>query len=179
MTRRRAVLFGFFLLAGFGAFCQDAFLPRGYGAVTLGMGRDEVEAALRNNPAFGYRGERDVSLLPEPNQFLIETPGGVNSFFARSFFQFYDNKLYIIIINLNPEKSDHSSVFSSLYSKYGAPLLISPEKSEWRDNEVILSLEKPLTLKYVDAAVFAGLAEQAGAEETVQEQSRGEFLEGL
>ena len=34
---------------------------------------DEVKAALKKNPQFGYRGDRDFSLLPGTNRVLIET----------------------------------------------------------------------------------------------------------
>jgi hypothetical protein len=154
-------------------------LPRGYGGISLGMNRAEVEDALKKIPSFGYRGERDVSLLPSTRQMIIETQGGSTSLFGRSWFQFYEDKLCVIIITLNPERADRFSVFSTLFSKYGEPLFISPEKSEWRNNQVILSLEKPLTLKYVDVAVFERLLQQSSVEQTTAEQLYQTFLEGL
>jgi hypothetical protein len=154
-------------------------LPRGYGEITLGMKRDSVETLLKSIPAFGYRGERDVSFLPASRQTIIETPGGTVSFFNRSWFQFYEDTLYIITINLNPSKTDHYSIFSSLHEKYGEPFFISPEKSEWRNGETVFSLEKPLTLKYIDAKIFDSLTENAAAAQTYAEQSHREFLEGL
>jgi hypothetical protein len=157
----------------------QAALPRGYAGISLGMTQEEVSAALKNNIAFGYRGERDVSLLPATRQTIIETPGGAGSFFARSWFQFYEDKLYIITINLNPAKADHYSTFTSLLGKYGEPVSITPDKSVWQNAEVIMSLEKPLTLKYVDAEVFARLAEDSAAQQTVEEQLYKDFLEGL
>lgn len=164
-----------FLLAAAGA--QE--LPLGYGGISLGMNRAEVEEALKKMPSFGYRGERDVSLLPATRQMIIETPGGSTSLFGRSWFQFYEDKLCVIIITLNPERADRFSVFSTLFSKYGEPLFISPEKSEWRNDQVIMSLEKPLTLKYVDAAVFERLLQQSTVEQTAAEQLYQTFLEGL
>jgi hypothetical protein len=143
------------------------------------MTKDAVSTELKRSVAFGYRGERDVSLLPASRQTIIETPGGVNSFFARSWFQFYEDKLYIIIINLNPAKTDHFSVFLSLFTKYGEPVSITPEKSVWQNDDVIMSLEKPLTLKYVDAKVFARVTGETETQQTVEEQLYQDFLEGL
>ena len=31
---------------------------------------------------------------------------------------------------------------------------ISPKKASWKDSSILMSLEKPLTLKYIDAEVF-------------------------
>jgi hypothetical protein len=158
---------------------QDIDLPRGYGSIALGMTKAEVEETLKKTPAYGYRGERDVSFLPASRQTIIETPGGINSFFGRSWFQFYEDTLCIIIINLNPAKTDRFSVFTSLFNKYGEPLTISPEKSEWRNNETFVSLENPLTLKYVDAEVFNRLMRETAIQQTAVEQSYKKFLEGL
>ena len=110
---------------------------------------------------------------------IIETPGGSASFFGRSWFQFYGDKLCVIIIMLNPARADRYSVFSTLLEKYGEPLVITPEKAEWRNEQVILSLESPLTLKYVDAAVFEELSQQSAIEETASERLYQTFLDGL
>jgi hypothetical protein len=155
-----------------------AALPRGYGNITFGMTKAEVQDALTKNPAFGYRGERDVSLLPSTRETIIETPG-IGSVFGRAWFQFSEDRLSIITISLNPAKVDRFSVFTTLVDKYGKPHVITPQKSEWRNDEVVLTLESPLTLKYVDARVFDRLAEQTTTEQTVSEQSYQQFLEGL
>lgn len=46
-------------------------LPDGYARIRLGMSVDEVKDLLQKNPAFGYHGDRDVSLLPGENRILI------------------------------------------------------------------------------------------------------------
>lgn len=60
-----------FLFVTFIAFSES--VPNGYGGVELGMTFEQVKKALRDNLDFGYRGERDVSLLPGENRILIET----------------------------------------------------------------------------------------------------------
>ena len=156
-------------------------LPHGYGDITLGMSVGDVKDALKKNPAFGYRGDRDVSLSPGTKQTLIETDATYAgySYFDRCWFQFVDDKLYIITINLNQEKVDHYSVFSKLCQKYGGPNSISPRKSQWTDDDVMMSLERPLTLKYIDAKVYNERQDAANVEKTIGEQNRDAFLEGL
>lgn len=168
-------------LAASGLVCQESprTLPLGLGGVTLGMNREQVTEALRQEGGFGYTGEPDVTYLPPQEDALIEAPGGPLSFFGRSWFQFREGRLFTIIINLNPARADRHSVFTALRQKYGDPLTITPEKSEWRDGNVIMSLEKPLTLKYVDREAAEDLAETAAVEQTVLERAYREFLEEL
>ena len=85
-------------------------LPDGFGDVHLGMSLDETKKQLIKNPDFGYAGDRDVSLLPGDARMLIETnaSGGRGSpFLTQCWFQFYNEQLYIITINLNTQKTDY------------------------------------------------------------------------
>lgn len=155
----------------------DGALPRGYGSVVLGMSVDTAKNALQEDPAYGYRGDRDVSLLPGENRVLISTNGVL--FFDECWFQFDKDRLYIITLNLNPQRVDYASVFKSLCNKYGQPDSLSPKKSEWKDGSVIMSLERPLTLKYTDEKVFQELQEGSNVELTKEEKTRQSFLESL
>lgn len=160
-------------------FSEDK-LPLGYGGVTLGMGFEETKEALIKNREFGYNGPRDVSLLPGENRALIETDAvrhHVYSFLDRCFFQFADEKLEVITINLNRDRIDHYSVFYTLCQKYGKPISLSPQKSVWKDGSVIMSLERPLTLKYV----ASGTLERATSDVPLAgvEMTRDSFLNGL
>ena len=82
-------------------------------------------------------------------------------------------------INMNQEKLDHYSVFSALCEKYGAPTTLNPEKAEWVGSDVIVDLERPLCLKYTDRATFEKIQAESNVEETVAEQNRAQFLQGL
>lgn len=155
----------------------DGALPGGYGSVVLGMSVDTAKNAMQEDPAYGYRGDRDVSLLPGENRVLISTIGVL--FFDECWFQFDKDRLYIITLNLNPQQVDYASVFKSLCNKYGQPDSLSPKKSEWRDGSVIMSLERPLTLKYTDERVFQELQESSNVELTKEEKTRQSFLESL
>ena len=126
-----------FLLFSIFGFSQDSTadknsanqpLPNGYSTVKLGMTLEEVKSALLRDSDFGYRGDRDVSLLPGENRHLIETKGG--SFLGNCWFQFYDESLYIISVNVNREFMDYYSIFSTLCKKYGNPKYLDPEKAK-------------------------------------------------
>ncbi len=152
-------------------------LPTGYSTVKLGMSLEDVKTALLRDPDFGYRGERDVSLLPGENRQLIETNGA--DFLGNCWFQFHENALYIISINVNPDFMDYYSIFSTLCKKYGNPEYLDPEKATWEDESVILSLEKPLCLKYTDVKVNNQILEQSEAQQATIEYLREGFLDSL
>ena len=141
----------------------------------------EVKSELKKNTDFGYRGDRDVSLSPKTKQVLIETDASKNvySFFTRCWFQFVDDKLFSITLNLNEKKIDHASIFTSLSKKYGNPSSISPKRSAWQDDSIIMSLERPLTLKYIDNAKFQKMLDEGNVQKTIEEKSKDEFLESL
>lgn len=156
--------------------------PSSFGNVSIGMDIESVKKALLADRRFGYRGERDVSLLAGENNKLIETDAARYSpypYLDRCWFQFVDDKLYVMSINLNQEKLDHYSVFSTLCEKYGAPTTLNPEKAEWVSDSMIVDLERPLCLKYTDKVVFDRIQAESGVEETVAEQNREQFLQGI
>ena len=148
------------------SFCVFS-LPAGYGTVKLGMSVEEVKTELKKNSDFGYRGDRDVSLLPSTKETIIETDASKNpySFFSRCWFQFIDGKLFSITLNLNKEKLDYFGIYSSL--------------AKWSDSKTIMSLEKPLTLKYIDAQKLKALEEKSGVQKTYEEKTVEDFLDSL
>lgn len=161
---------------------QSGDLPKGYGGVELGMSLEKTKSALKSNSDFGYNGDRDVSLLPGENRVLIETDArdfARWSFLEQCWFQFYDDKLYTIMINLNRKKVDYYSVYSSLVKKYGEPDEFSPERAVWKNDSVQMSLERPLILKYIDLQTFNSLVNESMVEKSAQEKLRDEFLDSL
>ncbi len=150
-------------------------LPLGFRTVMLGMGLDQVKAALKADPLFRYRGDPDVSFLPQTSQYLIECEG--NSYLRRAYFQFADSRLFIMILVLDTQKLDHFSVWSALSAKYGPPTTLSPEESVWQSDPVRLSLERPLTVKYIDNKTFAALLSKGGAQKDLEQLSQEKFLE--
>jgi hypothetical protein len=148
-----------------------------FGGVELGMDRDAVIEALKKNALFAYRGPEDVSLLPSPNQSLIEVSG--LSYVRRGYFQFYDGKLWTMILVLDPAKVDHYSIYTTLVAKYGEPKLLDPKEARWEDQSTRMALERPLSLRYMDMSVYGKLSEKSSAESSWQELERQDFLGGL
>lgn len=176
-------ILAFVIFSAVFSFCfAEKTVPDGYGGIQLGMTVEQVKKALKDNTDFGYHGDRDVSLLPGENRVLIETDATTYagySFLERCWFQFYNDKLYIITINVNKEKMDHFSIFDSLCKKYGMPDSVNPEKSVWNGSNVTMSLERPLTLKYVDQKTFESLQYKSKVGPNGREMTRDMFLEGL
>ena len=127
-------------------------VPDSFQGITLGMELDAVKNALKGNALFNYRGDPDVSMLPSPNENLIETAG--YSYITRAFFQFYDKKLYTMIFMLDPTELSYYTMYTTLEAKYGAPVSLSPDAVVWESSTVRLSLERPLSVKYIDLGVF-------------------------
>ncbi|WP_148257747.1 hypothetical protein [Leadbettera azotonutricia] len=149
-------------------------LPRTYRELSLGMGLDDLKAALQKDSLFTFRGDRDVSFLPVREQTLIETTG--LSFIRRAFFQLVDGKSFIMAFALDTRLVDHYSVFTSFVKKYGEPSALSPSETVWENDETRVSIERPLTVKYIDKAVFNGLIDESKALESRQLFLRQEFL---
>ncbi len=157
-------------------------LPNGYSNIKLGMSVDETKTQLIKNSDFGYHGDRDVSLLPGNNQTIIETDadrGLGSNFLTQCWFQFNNDKLYIITINMNTDKMDYFSVFTTLTNKYGNPTSLSPKEAVWKNDKITMSLEKPLTLKYIENETFNSLLQYSNVPLSGTETTRNMFLEGL
>lgn len=152
-------------------------VPRGYRGIELGMSMEAVKAALAADGLFAYRGDPDVSLLPRPSETLIEVAG--TSFIRRAFFQFYEDRLFVMILSLNEREIDHYSVFTSLSGKYGKPRVLSPGESVWLDEATRLAVERPLAIKYIDLATFDELKAAGEAIRSYEDLLRADFLGDL
>jgi hypothetical protein len=151
-----------------------AGVPRAYRGFSLGMNLADLKAALTADSDFLFRGDRDVSFLPRSGENLIECAG--RGFIVRSFFQLRDEQVFIITLTLNTNLVDHYSVYQSFVTKYGEPDTLSPAKSVWEDDAVIVSIEKPLTIKYIDKAVYTSILENGKLEKSNELFLREQFL---
>ncbi len=149
--------------------------PVGFRNIRLGMTVDQVKSLLLEDPYFDYRGDPDVSFTPETTQILIECEGF--SFIKRAYFQFNNERLYILILVLNEYKVDHYSLFTTLIDKYGDFTNLDPLKVEWQFENILLFLERPLSVKYIDIDVFNKIIEQGEADELERDISRQQFLD--
>lgn len=150
-------------------------LPRGFRSLELGTGMEAVREALKKDPYFLYEGDPDVSLLPSPEQSIIECEGF--QFIREASFQFHKEILFTIIIRLNRDELDYFTMYTSLTEKYGPPKRLDPEQVIWENESVRFSLERPLSVKYIDLETFNSLREEAGLEESYRAATRKEFIE--
>jgi hypothetical protein len=95
----------------------------------------------------------------------------------RGAFLFEEDFLYIITLFLNRERLDYFTIYRTLQSKYGDPDDLSPEAAIWEDEATRMSLERPLTVKYVDLDRFEAQIEEGEMGESLRAQMREIFLE--
>ncbi|MDR1443611.1 MAG: hypothetical protein LBI94_01915, partial [Treponema sp.] len=153
---------------------QNSTVPRQFRGISLGMELEELKAALAGDGIFSFRGDRDVSFLPRPQESLVETTG--LSFVKRAFFQLSGGALFIMAFTMNTDLVDHYSIFTALTEKYGQPTSLSPRQSVWENGTTRLALERPLTVKYIDLEVFNEIIGESTAQETQEMYRRQEFI---
>ena len=153
---------------------QDIPIPRSYHGISLGMAPDKVKDLLLQDSWFNYRGEADVSLLERPRASLIDAGGSL--FINRGLFQFENEVLSAILLELNPETIDWFTVYTTLEKRYGSPVDMNPQKAWWEDGETRLALERPLTVKYLDLSVFEAARDEISDRAAWRENARNEFL---
>jgi hypothetical protein len=153
---------------------EEKTLPTQFREITLGMSLDDLKAALEKDSMFNFRGDRDVSFLPAREESLVEISG--SSFVKRAFFQLRDGALFIMAYTLNTNMMDHYSVFTDLVGKYGQPSYLDPKEAVWETEETRVSIERPLTVKYIDKKVFDDIISESALIESRRVQQRQEFL---
>ena len=149
--------------------------PRQFRELYLGMDLDDLKTALKKDSLFSYRGDRDVSFIPIKEETLVETTG--LSYIRRAYFQLHGGLVFIMAFSLDTVSMDHYSVFTSFLKKYGQPLTLSPGEAVWENEDTRVSIERPLTVKYIDKTVFGRLVEESKTGEKWKQVLREEFLE--
>ena len=165
------------ILVGSPLFAQTeaaAALPVSLRAFTLGMNLENLKTELVKDNYFNFRGDRDVSFLPVTAQNLVETEG--TNYIKRAFFQLKDGAVFIMSFSMNTDLIDHYSIFTAFVKKYGQPVTLNPKEAVWESETTRVTIERPLTVKYIDKKVFDTLVESAHAERSVASELREEFL---
>jgi hypothetical protein len=117
------------------------------------MDLSSVKERLTANPYFNYRGDPDVSML-RPSEVLIECRGA--AFIDRA--SFSSMRAGSSRSSSCSTRADRSLlVYTRLVEKYGQPSALSPEETAWESETVRFSVERPLSVKYVDRAVLMKL----------------------
>ena len=81
-----------------------------------------------------------------------------------------------LIYNMQSEKTDYYSLFTTLSNKYGEPKSLNPTKATWENDEITLTLEKPLSVKYIDNETFDMLKNSSLIEKSFEEKNIQDFL---
>ncbi|MDR2150374.1 MAG: hypothetical protein LBO67_06090 [Spirochaetaceae bacterium] len=175
MNRQYFFLWSFILVfyAGFALPAQEP-LSRSFRNLSLGIGLDELKAALQQDELFLFRGDRDVSLLPFRDESLVETTG--TSFIQRAWFQLRDGQVFIMSFTLNTRLIDHYSVFTALAQRYGKPAQLDPKQTIWEAEGTRIALERPLTIKYIDTQIFNEIQDESQVDKSELLQLREDFL---
>jgi hypothetical protein len=154
---------------------DEGTLPRQFRQLSLGMALDDLKENLISDDLFNFRGDRDVSFLPIRQQSLVETTG--SSFIRRAFFQLRDEAVFIMAFTLNTNIVDHYSVFTRFVERYGVPDYLSTREAVWEYEETRISIERPLTVKYIDKIVFNDIIDESNLIESRHVRLRQEFLD--
>jgi len=152
-------------------------LSKGFDELKLGMDYQAVSEVLKKSTSFRYRGDPDVSLSPDGKEKIIETKGGF--YVRRAVFQFLNDKLFAITLDLEPAQFDWYMLYTTLTASYGEPQGFEPRQALWDDGTVRLQLEKPLTVKYLAVEIMNSKLNQAGVQKALQEDTRDAFLKKL
>ena len=148
--------------------------PRQFRELVLGMDLNDLKLALQRDFLFTFRGDRDVSIIPIRDETLVETTG--SSYIRRAFFQLTGGKVFIMAFSLDTRIMDHYSVYTSLVKKYGEPDYLDPSEAVWESEDTRLSIERPLTVKYIDKTIFNDLVEESNARQSMELSLREDFL---
>jgi hypothetical protein len=152
-------------------------LPRSFGSMVLGISLEQAKEDLQTDSLFSYRGDPDISFSPVDSQPIIRADG--LAYLDAGIFQFHEDALYSITLQIDPEQLDYFTMYSTLTAKYGDPDYLDPQQSYWERNGVRMILEKPVTVKYLDMDAFTAIREAGAAQESVGDLSREIFLDNF
>ena len=149
-------------------------LPMGFRGIIMGLSLEEAKKAIESDGYFDYRGDPDVSMLLTDNRAIIESSG--KYYIKDGYFQFYNDTLYTITLVLDTRKIDYYTMFKTLTKKYGDYASLSPKQVLWENEKIRITLEKPLTIKYVGLGIFNKLIEDDTTKEAIEEELKRNFI---
>ena len=171
----RKYLFSVFLFIFFGRclFAQNP-VPDGYREIRLKAGMEETKDALTRDPYFAFAGDPDVSMLDSPNKHQIDCEG--SGFIKRAYFQFDDDRLFVIILEIDRSRLDYYTLYTRFTEQYGEPVDLNPKRAVWESSVTRLSLEYPLTIKFIDKSIFSEILDGSQTDQNYKAWLREEFL---
>ncbi len=171
-------------------------LKRSFIGIELGQTIDEFRSQVSNREAEPTR-QLD-STLPESYYYflydlylseieeggkqetLVEVKG--NGYVDKGVFQFAASggetkpRLVAITIFLNPRWSSYDQIFQKLTQDYGNPLQLNPQRSIWRNEQTVVSLEKQLRYKIIDKEYLDELRARNQEDYDIYRYNYEEFL---
>lgn len=168
-----------FLMATLTLFSQKTSepIPPGFHDFIFGDSLELVKSKLKSDSYFAYRGDPDVSMMLTPDKSIIDTAG--SGFIERAYFIFYEEKLYQITLIMDREIIDFYTFQTRFTDKYGDPDSLDPTGMIWEEDEKRISLEYPLTVKYVNMDVFSSLITESELIRSQEDVLRENFLDSF
>ena len=128
----------------------------GWDKFKLGMSYEAVLTEIKNteHPWINWKDRRATSFIFEEDKSLI----GLfpNEYLIEGHFHFNkDNKLYLIRMVLSKKYFSYLSLLRKLKSKYGPPTDVRYAIVAWKQEDVILQLERRGILRYFDKNLFS------------------------
>lgn len=152
-----------------------AAISNGFEVIEMGMNRETVQENLYRSAFFFYQGEPEVTMLDRPAQTLLNCEG--RGIVQKATFHFYEGKLFVITLILNPKEIDYYTLFTQFTKKYGDPEKMSPKAALWENEKTRLGLENPLAIRFVDVTIFDSMEKNGKIKENIKEKTREDFLE--
>ena len=170
----------FFIVSMF-TFAEE--LPNGYKKYSFGMSMDEVKDAIKEDSLLKNVREEVLSVRIQPDKQILTVYGDRRNggYVEKAYFQFNEDKLFYIYLQLSEKKVGYYSLLKSMTDKYGNATNLEPKKASWENDSVRIQIEKPCILKYTDIKTWDSLSSTEAEMEArkVEKIEREKFLEDL
>lgn len=150
-------------------------LARGFRDIQLGMEYPAAEEAIAGDTAFTFRGRPDVSIALGDGEPTIDTNG--RTFVRRGVFSFHQRRLFTFSLYLSTQRLDYLQLYNQLRGRYGEPDDLDPRRAIWEDDVTRITLERPLTVTFLDREAFEERRDADRRDEALEDIAREDFLE--
>lgn len=161
--------------AGTNQTIPENLLLRGFDSIRLGMVYDDALSALETSSYIHFRGPRDVSLRPLGDDPIISAPG--QAFLQEVVLQFSEGVLFSISLVVDPQEFDYGTFYRIFNQRYGNPHDLNPRRAVWQDEQTRISIEKPLTVQFLDLGAFRRMQEDSMIQDSAERFSKTLFLD--
>jgi len=174
--KNKCVFLFIYIMISINLFGQNSgeSIPDGFHDFVFGDSLETVKRKLKSDSFFAYRGDPDVSMMLTPDKSIIDTAG--SGFIERAYFIFYEEKLYQITLIIDRQIMDFYTFQTRFTEKYGNPDSLDPSGMIWEEGTNRISLEYPLSVKYVNMDVFTSIIAESELGKSQEEVLREDFL---